>query len=228
MNTTVSTTVNAGQPGFFDIPGYLGTFSGLLTQHLTMALSAALLGLAVAIPLGIACVRWTNLYPPVLGTTSVLYSIPSLSLFVFLINYTGLSELTVVIPLTLYTLAVLVPNVVDGMRGVPADTRTAATALGLSPLRCVLAVELPLALPAIIAGLRVAVVSNISMVSIGALIGLGAFGTLFTAAAQLDRPDLAVTGIVISVGMALVCDLFLILLGVALTPWTRASRGGAG
>lgn len=211
----------------FDIPGFLGSFGDLLRQHLTMALVSALLGLAISLPLGLLCVRWRRLYPPVLALASILYSIPSLAFFVLLIASTGLTEKTVIIPLTVYTLAVLVPNIVDGLRSIPEDVRQAAIAMGFSAPRRLLQVDLPLALPAVMAGLRVVVVSNISMVSVGALIGVGAFGALFTAAAQFQRTDYAWTGIVVSVAMALVADLVLIAIGWLLTPWTRKKAGRA-
>lgn len=208
----------------FDIPGYLGTFDELLYDHLFMALSASFLGLLVSLPLGLACARWRRLYPPVLAVASVLYSLPSLAFFVLLIAYTGISRETVIIPLVFYTLAGLIPNVVDGLRAVPEDVRQAAVAMGFSGRRRLLSVELPIALPTVMAGLRVASVANISMVSVGALIGMGAFGSLFTASAQLDRIDLAVKGIVVSIAMALVVDLLLLLLQLSLTRWTRAGR----
>lgn len=205
----------------FDIPRYLGTFESLLYDHLFMALVASLVGLVVSLPLGLACVRFPRLYPPVLAAASVLYSIPSLAFFVVLIAYTGISRETVIIPLAVYALSGLVPNVVDGLRAVPEDVRQAAEAMGFGGVRRLLSVELPIALPAVMAGLRVATVANISMVSVGALIGVGGFGALFTASAQLGRLDLAVTGIVVSVAMALAVDLVLMFLQRSLTGWAR-------
>lgn len=212
----------------FSIPSYLGSFGELLGQHLYMALTASLLGLVISLPLGLACVRWPRLYPPVLAVASVLYSIPSLAFFVLLIAFTGITPTTVIIPLALYTLSGLIPNVTDGLRSVPTDVRQAATAMGMRPQRQLLTIELPIALPAVMAGLRVATVANISMVSVGALIGMGAFGSLFTAAAQLDRYELAVTGIVITIIMALVIDLALLTIQWLATPWTRAASSQSG
>ncbi|WP_420749685.1 ABC transporter permease [Rhodococcus sp. O3] len=207
------------------IPSYLGSFMELLVDHLVMALGASLLGLVVALPLGLLCVRRPRWYPPVLACASVLYSIPSLAFFVLLIAFTGISRTTVVIPLAVYTLAVLIPNVVDGLRAVPESVRQSATAMGYSPARRLLTVDLPIALPTVLAGLRVATVANISMVSVGALIGMGAFGSLFTAAVQLDRLGLAVTGIVVTVVMALVVDAALLGVQWLATPWLRRTRG---
>lgn len=208
----------------FNIPGYLGTFGELLGQHLYMALSASFLGLVISLPAGLACVRWPRLYPPVLAVASVLYSIPSLAFFVLLIAFTGITPTTVILPLALYTLSGLIPNVVDGLRSVPVEVRQAATAMGMGRQRQLVSVELPIAFPAVMAGLRVATVANISMVSVGALIGMGAFGALFTAAAQLNRYELAVTGIVITIIMALTIDLVLLAIQWLATPWTRAAQ----
>jgi osmoprotectant transport system permease protein len=207
------------------IPGYLGTFGELLTDHLVMALGASLLGLAIALPLGLVCVRWPRLYPPVLAVSSVLYSIPSLAFFVLLIAFTGISRTTVVLPLAVYTLAGLVPNVVDGLRAVPDSVRQSAVAMGFSGRRRLLTVDLPLAVPAVLAGLRVATVANISMVSVGALIGMGAFGSLFTASVQLNRVDLAFTGIAVTIVMALVVDAVLLFAQWLVTPWMRRTKG---
>ncbi|MFX1758968.1 ABC transporter permease [Rhodococcus sp. As11] len=203
------------------IPGYLGTFWELLGDHLVMALGASLLGLVIALPLGLACVRWPRVYAPVLTVCSVLYSIPSLAFFVLLIAFTGISRTTVILPLAVYALAGLVPNVVDGLRAVPDSVRQSAVAMGFSTPRRLLTVDLPLAIPAVIAGLRVATVANISMVSVGALIGMGAFGALFTASVQLDRLDLAIIGIIATVVMALVVDAVLVLVQRLTTPWMR-------
>lgn len=208
------------------IPSYLGSFSELFIDHLLMALGASLLGLVVALPLGLLCARRPRWYPPVLALASVLYSIPSLAFFVLLISFTGISRTTVVIPLAVYTLAVLVPNVVDGLRAVPDCVRQSATAMGYSPTRRLLTVDLPIASPTVLAGLRVATVANISMVSVGALIGMGAFGSLFTAAVQLDRLGLAITGILVTVVMALVVDGALLGVQWLATPWLRRTRSG--
>lgn len=209
------------------IPAYLGTFWELTSDHLVMALGASFLGLLVALPLGLMCVRWPRVYPPVLTVASVLYSVPSLAFFVLLIAFTGISRTTVVIPLAVYALAGLVPNIVDGLRSVPESVRQSAIAMGFSAPRRLLTVDLPLALPAVIAGLRVATVANISMVSVGALIGMGAFGSLFVASVQLDRLDLAVTGIVATIVMALVVDAVLVAVQWLATPWLRPT-GKAG
>ena len=168
-----------------------------------------------------ACVRWPHVYPPVLATTSILYAMPSIALFVFLVSYTGLNRPTAIIPLTIYTLSVLVRNVVDGLRSVPESVRQAATAMGFTGLRRLLRVDLPIAVPVIIAGLRIATVSNISLVSVASLIGLGGLGQLFTDGFQRDFLTPIVVGVVLTVALAVLADLVLVLAQRLLTPWAR-------
>ncbi|HEY7882808.1 MAG TPA: ABC transporter permease [Streptosporangiaceae bacterium] len=186
----------------------------------------ALIGLAISLPLGIACARWRWLYPPVLSATSVLYALPSLALFIVLIPYTGLTDTTVIIPLTLFSLCVLVPSVVDGMRSVPDPVRQAATAMGFGTLRRLVQVELPVAVPIVIAGLRVAMVSSISLASVGQLIGVSSLGYLIVDGYQRDFLTEIYVGGGLIIALALVCDLLLVLLRRALTPWRprRARR----
>ncbi|MEG3626927.1 ABC transporter permease [Streptomyces poriticola] len=207
--------------GYFDIPSDLqNTWLGLIGLHLREALLPVLAGLLLALPLAQLCVRLRWLYPPVLGVTTVLYAIPSLAFFVVLIDYTGQTELTVMIPLAVYSLVVLVPAIVDGVRSVPEETLAAATAMGFGPVRRYAQVQLPIAAPAIIAGLRVATVSSISLVSVGALIGnQGALGNLLAAAQKYDRPELAVNSVVTTAVLAILCDALLVGARILLTPW---------
>jgi osmoprotectant transport system permease protein len=151
----------------------------------------------------------------------MLYAIPSLALFVVLIDYTGLGNATVIIPLSLFSLCVLVPNVVDGLRAVPQPVRQAATAMGFGPMRRLVRVELPLAVPVIIAGLRVAVVSSISLASVGQLIGVGSLGYFFIDGLQRDFREEIYVGIVAVIVLALVCDLLLVGTRRLATPWSR-------
>lgn len=210
---------------FPHIPSYLGTYGSLIQQQLTMALLSVLYGLIAAIPLALLCVRYPRAYPPVVAVLTVIYSLPSIALFGLLVPSTGLTQTTVIIPLAFYSLAALVPNIVDGVRGIPEDVRLAAIAMGYTGARRLFAVDLPLAVPPIMAGLRIATVGNISMVSVGTVIGVGAFGALFTAAAQLPESDLAVIGIICIVVLALACDLLLVVTQRLLTPWNqRRSR----
>ncbi|MDX6738957.1 ABC transporter permease [Actinocorallia sp. A-T 12471] len=202
------------------IGSHLELFGDLTVEHLKLSLLPVLLGLLIAVPLGVLCVRWGWLYPPVLTLANILYAVPSLALFLVLLDFTGLTIWTVVIPLTLYTLSVLVPNVVDGLRQVPDSTRQAAIAMGYTPLRRLLAVELPIAVPVIMAGVRVATVSNLSLVSVGALIGIGGLGRLFKDGFDLQFTTPVFAGIVLIIALAVVFDFALVLLQRVLTPWT--------
>lgn len=203
------------------IPGHLGLIWQLTLENAYLGLVPPLLGLAVAVPLGIVCVRWGWLYPPVLSGTSIVYAIPSLALFVALIPYTGLSDTTVIIPLTLFSLCILVPAVVDGLRSVPEPVRQAATAMGFGTLRRLVQVELPVAAPIVIAGLRVATVSSISLASVGQLIGVSSLGYLFTDGLQRDFPTEIIVGMACVIILAFAADLALQGLRRLLTRWQR-------
>ncbi|MGW5355954.1 ABC transporter permease [Streptomyces sp. NPDC004031] len=212
--------------GFFDIPSDLQhSYAGLVGLHLQEAMIPVGIGLAVALPLGQLCVRFRWIYPPLLWVTTVLYAIPSLAFFVFLIDYTGATRTTVMIPLTVYTLVILVPAIVDGVRSVPEETMSAATAMGLGPVQRYLRVQLPLAVPAIFAGLRVATASSISLVSVGAIIGnQGALGNLLQDAILYHRSNLALNSVLSIAVLSVIMDVVLVLLRTALTPWLP--RGG--
>lgn len=211
--------------GFFDIPSDLqSSYAGLIGGHMVEALVPVLAGLLLALPIGLLCVRFGWIYPPVLWTTTVLYAIPSIAFFVVLIDYTGLSRVTVMIPLCLYSLVVVVPAVVDGVRSVPEETNAAAAAMGIGTVRRYLQVQLPIAVPAIMAGLRVATASSISLVSVGALIGnQGALGNLLTTAMLYHRPLLAVNSVVTTAVLAVLVDAALVLAQRLLTPWRPPS-----
>ncbi|WP_037858560.1 ABC transporter permease [Streptomyces sp. NRRL S-340] len=206
---------------FFDLPSDLQhSWFGLIGLHLREALLPVLAGLVASLPIAQLCVRFRWLYPPVLGLTTVLYAVPSLAFIVFLIDYTGQTELTVMIPLAVYSLVVLVPAIVDGVRAVPQETLAAATALGLGPVRRYFQVQLPIAVPAVFAGLRVATVSSISLVSVGMLIGnQGALGNLLNDANIYHRPELAVNSVVTTAVLAILVDAVLVGVRFLLTPW---------
>ncbi|TDQ53590.1 ABC transporter permease [Actinorugispora endophytica] len=200
-----------------------------LLEHLQLSLSPILIGLLLAVVLGVACARWRWLYPPVFTGVNVLYAVPSIALFFLLLPYTGFGPWTAIIPLSLYTLAILVPNVVDGLGQVPDHVRQAAVAMGFSPLRRLVQVEFPIALPVVIAGLRVAAVATISMVSVASLVGLGGLGQLILTDGfrrQFTTP--IVVGITLSVLLAFLVDGVLVLAQRLLTPWTRDHGAAAG
>lgn len=219
--------------GFFDVPSDLqNSYWGLLGLHLREALLPVLAGLLVALPVAQLCVRLRWLYPPVLWVTTVLYAIPSLAFFVVLIDYTGQSETTVMIPLAVYSLVVFVPAIVDGVRSVPQGTLDAATAMGLGPVRRYFQVQLPIAVPATVAGLRVATVSSISLVSVGTLIGnQGGLGNLLNDGMIYHRPHLVWLSVVGTAVLAIVVDALLVGVRILLTPWmprgTRTARRAA-
>lgn len=196
-----------------------------LLEHLYLSLVPIIIGLLIAIPLGMVAAhsRWAN--TPLLTLSSIAYAIPSLALFIAMPAIIGtqiLSPLNVIVALTLYTVALLFRSVKDGLESVPEPVKMAATALGMQRPRQLLTVELPVAIPVIAAGLRVVTVSNISMVSVGALIGVGGLGDLFTYGFQLQSLLYIITGIVLSVLLALLADVVIVLLQRASTPWTRA------
>jgi len=204
---------------------WIGQNWGIIGQYTLdnalLGLLPPLLGLVIAVPLGVASARWRPLYPPLLSLTSAIYAIPSLAIFVILIDYTGLGNLTVIITLTLFSLCILLPTVVDGLRGVAEPVRQAATAMGFGDLRRLVQVELPIATPIVLAGLRIAVVSSISLASVSQLIGVYSLGYFFIDGLQRDFPTEIYVAIVLVIALALVSDLVLVLIGRLLTPWQR-------
>jgi len=196
-----------------------------LLEHLWLALIPVVVGAALALPLGYLAMRRPSLYQPVVNVGAVLYSIPSLALFLMIPVIIGvgyLSPLNVLIGLSLYTLALLARTVADALISVQGETTQAARALGFRPLRQLFGVELPMAAPVLFAGLRVATVANISLVSVGALVGSGGLGNLFTGGFQLGFVEPIIIGIVLSMLLAGLFDVGLVLLQRRLTPWTRA------
>jgi osmoprotectant transport system permease protein len=191
----------------------------LTRENIYIGVVPALYGLAISLPLGIVAARWRWFYPPVLTLVNVVYAIPALALFIALIPSLGLTSTNVIVALTLFSLCVILPNVVAGLRGVPDPVRQAATAMGYGPLRRLVTVELPLAVPVIIGGLRVGVVSSISLASVGQLIGVSSLGYLFTDGEQRSFPTEIYVGLVLIIALALACDLILVGVRRALTPW---------
>jgi osmoprotectant transport system permease protein len=192
-----------------------------LLQHVQLTGLALLFGLLLAFPLALAATQWPRLYGPILGFTGVLFTIPSLALFILLIPFTGLQIQTALIGLTMYTLLILVRNIVEGLRGVDNDVREAAQAMGYPRARQLLQVELPLALPVIMAGVRIATVTTIGLVTVTALIGWGGLGQLFLEGFTLNFTTPIVVGIVLSALLAFAADLLLVGLQHRLTPWAR-------
>ncbi|MFI1226590.1 MULTISPECIES: ABC transporter permease [unclassified Streptomyces] len=199
----------------------------LTLSHLQAALSAVLLGLLVSLPLAVLAHRVRRLRGLLLALSNVLFTIPSIAVFVLLLPVSGLTRTTTVIGLTIYTLVVLLRNTVEGLDSVPARTKEAAKAMGSRPLRTLLTVELPLALPVIMAGVRIATVMAISLVSVATYIGDGGLGQLFTDGFQRNFPTPVIVGVVLTLLLALVADALLVTLQYVLTPWTRRQKQGA-
>ncbi|HWN34055.1 MAG TPA: ABC transporter permease subunit [Pseudonocardia sp.] len=203
---------------------------GLLGEHLILSLLPVLIGLVLAVPLGWLASRSRIARAILIPSAGVLYTVPSLVLFIVLPIILGtriLDPINVVVALAIYTVALLVRSVADALAAVPAMVVAAATAMGFRPTRRFVSVEFPLAVPVLIAGLRVATVSNISLVSVGAAIGVGGLGQLFTDGFDRSFPTEIITGIVLSMLLALVADALLVGLGHFATPWSRVG-GRAG
>ncbi|OZM82013.1 ABC transporter permease [Pseudonocardia sp. MH-G8] len=213
------------------IPRNTSLISTLLVEHVQLSLVPVVVGLVVAVPLGWLANHTRVARSVLIPTSGLLYTIPSLALFVLLPGLLGLqvsNSLNVIIALALYTVALLVRSIADALAAVPAMVVAAATAMGFRPGRRFVAVELPLAVPVLIAGLRVATVSNISLVSVGALIGNGGLGELFTDGIQRSNIVEIITGIVLIVVLALAADAVLLGIGRVATPWNRVGSGSGG
>ncbi|MEV8390233.1 MULTISPECIES: ABC transporter permease [unclassified Streptomyces] len=193
-------------------------------QHLHLTFLAILLALVIAVPLALAARRWNWAVGPVLGITTILYTIPSLAMFSLLLPLYGLAASLVVAGLVLYSLTLLVRNVLAGLRAVPEETLEAARGMGYGPIRLLLTIELPLALPAAMAGLRIATVSAVSLVTIGAIVGYGGLGNLIYAGMNTFFKAQVLTASVLCVIIAVAADLLLLGLQRLLTPWARERR----
>ncbi len=204
--------------------GHLDEVWQLMVNHAVLALVPLVVGLLLAIPLGWLAKRYRVLYSPLIAGTGLLYTIPSLALFILmpLVLGTGiLDPVNVVVALTIYTVALLVRTVADGLGSVPDDVVQAATAMGIGRVRRFWSVELPLAVPVIAAGLRVAAVSNVSIVSVAALLGIPQLGSLFTDGFARNFLDPIAVGIVACMVLALAMDLAILWMSRAATPWLR-------
>jgi osmoprotectant transport system permease protein len=190
-------------------------------EHLQLVGWSLLWGLVLALPLAVLAHRFRAWRGPALSVTGILYTIPSIAAFSLLLPYTGLSQSTVIIPLTTYTLLILVRNVLAGLDGVPGDVLEAAHGMGYSSRRELFAVELPLAVPAIMAGLRIAAVTLIGLVPIAAIVGQGGLGTLMLDGFKRDFQTPLTVGTVLVVLIAVVVDALLLLVQRLVTPWDR-------
>lgn len=200
---------------------HTGDIWAALREHVELTAIAVALGLVIALPVAIAAHRWRPLALPALAVSGVIYTIPSLALFALFVPVTGLSRVTAEIALVGYTLLILIRNILTGLAGVSSDVKEAAQGMGYGPTALLFRVELPLAVPAVIAGIRIATVTTVGLVTVTALIGQGGLGVFILDGYQRAFKTPLVVGAVMSVALAVAADLGLLGLQRVLTPWTR-------
>jgi osmoprotectant transport system permease protein len=193
-------------------------------QHLGLTVASVLVGLLIAFPLALLARRLPRLESGVLGVTTGIYTIPSLALFPLLVPFTGLSPATVVIGLALYALTILVRSMLEGLRSVPDDVRESATGLGYGRRKLLWRIEVPLALPVVMAGLRVATVSTVALTTVGSLVSYGGLGNLIRDGVSTNFRAELFTASVLCVVLAVVLDVVLVVTQRVLTPWTKGAR----
>ena len=202
---------------------HLDLLAEKVAEHVVITVIAVLVGLAIAFPVALLVRRRRALTAPVLGTAGVLYVVPSLALFGVLIPVTGIGLLTAEIALVSYTLLILIRNIVAGLDGIPPDIVEAARGVGFGPGQRLWRIELPLAFPVILVGIRIATVTTIGLVAVTALIGQGGLGFLIiTIGIGSSFPTAIWMGVILSVALAALADTGLSALGRVLTPWSRA------
>ena len=202
---------------------HVSRFTDALQQHIQLTLIAVALALVISIPLGVAAHRWRAVRNPAYVVFGIFYTIPSIALFALLIPYTGLSATTAEIGLVGYAVLIILRNVVVGLDSVPPDVVDAANGMGYRPTARLLRVELPLALPAIFAGVRIATVTTIGLVTITAVIGLGGLGQLILQGLVDNFRTPLVVATVLSIALAFVADLFLFGVQRLALPWSRGA-----
>lgn len=204
---------------------YLRTRASLLAdavvEHIWITMVSVLLGLVVAFPLALLARRYRRLEGVVVGATTAIYTIPSLALFSLLLPFTGLTATTVIIGLALYSLTILVRNIIEGLKAVPAEVRESALGMGYGRVRLLFGVELPLAVPAVMAGLRVAAVSTVALATVGSIVGYGGLGNLLLEAVDSQFKAQVLAAGVLCVLLAVAFDLVIVGAQWLLTPWTR-------
>jgi osmoprotectant transport system permease protein len=203
---------------------HLGPIGEKVGQHLELAAIAVVVGFAISFALATLSIRLPRLYPAIAVTATVAYTIPSFAMFAALIAITGLTTLTAEVPLVLYTLVLLVPNIVAGFDSVPPEVLDAANGMGFSRGQRWRRVELPLAVPLIVAGLRLATVSTIGLVTVSAVIGnsFGGLGYYILDGYHRTFTTEILVGGVLSIALAIAADLGFVLLQRFLTPWAAA------
>lgn len=198
---------------------------GATVEHVWITVASVGLALLVAFPLALVARRWRRAGGPILGLTTVLYTVPSLAMYALLLPVFGVSASVVVTGLLLYSLTVLVRNILAGLEAVPEEAREAARGMGYGPGRLLFGVELPLALPALMAGVRIATVSAVSLTTVGAIVGFGGLGDLIYDGMDSYFKAEVLTASAICVVLAVLADVLLLWLQRALTPWARGPRG---
>ena len=197
-------------------------------EHLQLTASAVAIGFVIAMAMAVVAVTWRPTYGPLAAIAGVLYSIPSLALFAFLVPITGLGFRSALIALTSYTLLILLRNIVAGVDGVPQPVKDAADGMGYEPWRRFVSVDLRLATPAIIGGLRIATVTVIGLVTVAALVGSGGYGVFIEDGLSRRFSTPIVVGGALSTGMAVLFDLGFVIVQRLITPWSRAGGAGTG
>lgn len=206
-------------------PEYVRTRSSQITEalgeHVYITVTSLVIGFVVAFGLALAARHWSALSGPIQSTSTILYTIPSLALFTLLFTVTGLSSTTVIIGLVLYSLTILVRGILLGLDAVPGEVRESALGMGYGPGKLLWKVELPLAVPAMFAALRVAAVSTIAMTTVGFIVNHGGLGNLIIRGVDTSFKSEVLTASVLCVLLALLADLLLVGLQGSLTPWRR-------
>ncbi len=202
---------------------HIPLFEDALLQHVRLTVVAVVVGFLLSLPLGVAAYRWRLFRNPILAVFGIFYTIPSVALFAFLVPYTGLSETTAEVGLIGYTVLILVRNVLVGLESVPPDVIDAADGMGYRPVARLLRIEIPLALPAIFAGIRIATVTTIGLVTITAIIGLGGAGQLIYQGLILNFHTPLVVGTALSIALAFIADGALLVAQRLSVPWARTA-----
>jgi osmoprotectant transport system permease protein len=200
---------------------HLDEIQELTYSHLKLTVLAVAMGFAIAMALALVSVNWRWTYSLLAGFCGVLYAIPSVALFAILVPIYGLGLVPALIALTSYTLLILLRNIVAGIDNVPPSVREAADGMGYEPWRRVLRIDLPLALPTIIAGLRIATVTTVGLVTVTALIGEGGYGDYINAGLDRQFPTQVMVGTVLSVALAILLDLLFVTIERFAAPWAR-------
>ena len=193
-------------------------------QHVWITVVSVLVGLVIAFPLALLARRLPRLESLILGITTGIYTIPSLALFPLMVPFTGLTATTVVLGLALYALTILVRSLLEGFRSVPDEVRESAIGLGYSRAKLLFRIELPLALPVVMAGLRVAAVSTVALTTVGSLVSYGGLGNLIRDGVSTNFRAELLTASVICVLLAVLLDVVLVGAERVMTPWTRGAR----